>query len=151
MTSPTMISVSVVVAPAVWRMRPPRPTPMIATRLAATAPKTIARGTPGWLRATWRCLPVKIRWPSSKPTTSHSSAIGNTNAATVAALAASTSRRAGIALKVVRIMPVEYSAVTVRTASAPSRVAAMMTPNSDALVASKLLALLGGHAGLAEL
>ena len=35
-------------------------------------------------------------------------------------------------------MPVAYSAVTVRTASAPSRVAAMMTPNSDALVASKL-------------
>ena len=32
-------------------------------------------------------------------------------------------------------MPVEYSAVTVRTASAPSRVAAMMTPNSEALVA----------------
>src|SRR5450755_885735 len=35
-------------------------------------------------------------------------------------------------------MPVAYSAVTVRTASAPSRVAAMMTPNSEALVASKL-------------
>ena len=35
-------------------------------------------------------------------------------------------------------MPVAYSAVIVRTASAPSRVAAMMTPNSDALVASKL-------------
>jgi hypothetical protein len=28
--------------------------------------------------------------------------------------------------------------VTVRTASAPSKVATMMTPNSDALVASKL-------------
>jgi hypothetical protein len=66
------------------------------------------------------------------------SAIGNTNAATVAALAPSTVRLAGIAVKVERIMPLEYSAVTVRTASAPSKVATMMTPNSDALVASKL-------------
>ena len=82
----------------------------------------------------------KIRWPSSNPARSTSSAIGNTNAATVAALAAITSRRAGIALKVERIMPVAYSAVTVRTASAPSRVATMMTPNSDALVASKFRA-----------
>ena len=49
-------------------------------------------------------------------------------------------------------MPVEYSAVTVRTASAPSRTAAIMTPNSEALVGSKRLALLGGHGGpLAEL
>jgi hypothetical protein len=55
----------------------------------------------------------------------HTSATGNTNAAAVAALAASTSRLPGIAVKVQRIMPVEYSAVTDRTASAPSSTAAM--------------------------
>ena len=82
------------------------------------------------------CLPAKIRWPSSKPTTLPSSVTGNANAATVAALAASTSRLAGIAVKVERIIPVEYSAVTVRTASAPRITAAIMTPLSEALVGS---------------
>jgi hypothetical protein len=33
-TSPTMIRVRAVVAPAVWRMMPPRPTPVISMRLA---------------------------------------------------------------------------------------------------------------------
>ena len=54
----------------------------------------------------------------------------------MAALAASTSRRAGIAAKVERIIPVEYSAVTVRTASAPSITAAIMTPLIKALAKS---------------
>ena len=40
--------------------------------------------------ATWACWPAKIRWPSSKTTTLQSRATGNANAATVAALAAST-------------------------------------------------------------
>ena len=65
-----------------------------------------------------------------------SSATGKTKAATVAALAASTSRLAGMAVKVDRIIPVEYSAVTVRTASAPRTTAAIMTPISEALVGS---------------
>ena len=46
-----------------------------------------------------------------------SSATGKTNAALTAALAASTRRRVGMAVKVDRIIPVAYSAVTVRTAS----------------------------------
>ena len=54
----------------------------------------------------------------------------------VAALAASTSRLVGMALKVDRIIPVEYSAVTVRTASVPRTTAAIMTPLSEALVGS---------------
>jgi hypothetical protein len=41
----------------------------------------------------------------------------------MAALVASTKRRVGVAVKVDRIMPVEYSAVTVRTPSAPSNTA----------------------------
>jgi hypothetical protein len=36
-----------VVAAAVCRMRPPRPTPMTAMRLTARAPKTTAWRTPG--------------------------------------------------------------------------------------------------------
>ena len=82
------------------------------------------------------CWPAKIRWPSSKPATLPSRVTGNANAAAVAALAASTSRLAGMALKVDRIIPVEYSAVTVRTASAPRTTAAIMTPLIEALVGS---------------
>jgi hypothetical protein len=41
-----------------------------------------------------------------------------------------------MALKVDRIIPVEYSAVTVRTASAPRTTAAIMTPLMEALVGS---------------
>ena len=37
-----------------------------------------------------------------------------------------------------RIMPVAYSALTDRTASAPSSTAAIMTPNNEQLVASKV-------------
>ena len=66
-------------------------------------------------------LSLKPRWPSSKPTTLQSRATGNENAATVAALAASTRGRPGMAVNVARIIPVEYSAVTVLTASAPRR------------------------------
>jgi hypothetical protein len=65
-----------------------------------------------------------------------SSVTGNANAAAVAALAASTSGLAGMALKVDRIIPVEYSAVTVRTASVPSTTAAIMTPLIEALTGS---------------
>ena len=57
-------------------------------------PKTMACTTPGWPMATWACWPAKIRWPSSKPTTLQSRVTGNANAATVAALAASTRWRA---------------------------------------------------------
>src|SRR5450631_1955435 len=129
-----MISARVVAAPAVCRTRPPMPTPITATRLTATAPKNMARSTPGWTMATATCWPANIRWPSSKPATLPSSVTGNANAAVVAALAASTSGLAGMALKVDRIMPVEYSAVTVRTASAPRTTAAIMTPLSEALL-----------------
>ena len=68
-TPPTMTSTIAAVAPAVCRITPPRPTPMTAMRLTATAPKKIAVSTPGWPRVTWRCLPAKIRWPISKATT----------------------------------------------------------------------------------
>ena len=53
-----------------------------------------------------------------------SSVTGNANAAVVAALAASTSGLAGMAVKVDRIIPGEYSAVTVRTAIVPRTTAA---------------------------
>ena len=58
-------------------------------------PKTMACTTPGWPMATWACWLAKIRWPSSKPTTLQSRVTRNANAATVAALAASTRWRAG--------------------------------------------------------
>ena len=67
---------------------------MMATRLTAAAPKTIAPSTPGWPRVTWRCLLVKIRWPISKATRLERSAAGKTNAATIAA-GASTAVAAG--------------------------------------------------------
>jgi hypothetical protein len=82
-------------------------------------------------------LASKIRCPSSKPTTLQSRATGNANAAIVAALAARTSGRAGMAVEVDRIIPVEYSEVTVFTASAPSATAAIMTPAIEALAGSK--------------
>ena len=66
------------------------------------------------------------------------SATGKANAATIAALPASTSRRAGMAVKVERIMPEAYSAVTDRRASEPSSTAAIMMPNSEQLVASNV-------------
>ncbi len=56
----------------------------------------------------------------------------------MAALPASTSRLAGMAVKVERIMPEAYSAVTDRTASAPSSTAAIMMPNSEQLVGSNV-------------
>ena len=102
------------------------------------APKKIAPSTPGWPRVTWRCLAAKIRWPISKATKLETSATGNANAATMAALPVSTSRLAGMAVKVERIMPEAYSAVTDRTASDPSSTAAIMTPNNEQLVASKV-------------
>ena len=77
-----------------------------------------------------------------------SSATGNTNAATTAALAASTRRRVGVAVKVDRIIPVEYSAVTDRTASDPSNTApTKKNPPNEQAVGSNVCALLGGHGG----
>ena len=59
-----------------------------------------------------------------------SSATGNTNAAVTPALAASTRRLVGVAVKVDRIIPVTYSAVMVRTPSAASSTApTKTTPN----------------------
>ena len=49
----------------------------------------------------------------------------------IAALLARTSRLAGMAVKVERIMPEAYSALTVRTASAPRRTAAIRTPTAN--------------------
>src|ERR1700683_1636048 len=70
--------------------------------------------------------------------TFETSATGKTKAATTAALPARTSRLAGMAVKVERIMPEAYSAVTDRAPSAPSSTAAIMMPNSEQLVASKV-------------
>ena len=70
--------------------------------------------------------------------TLETSATGKTKAATTAALPASTSRRAGMAVKVERIMPEAYSAVTDRAPSAPSSTAAIMMPKSEQLVASNV-------------
>ena len=54
----------------------------------------------------------------------------------MAALAASTSRRAGIAVKVVRIIPVVYSAATDLTPRAPRMTTATHSPVSEVLVGS---------------
>src|ERR1019366_7619866 len=82
------------------------------------------------------CLPARMRWPSSKLTTSHTRASGKTNAAAVAALAASTSARAGMAVKVARTIPVVYSAATDRTPRAPRMTTATHIPVREVLVGS---------------
>ena len=84
-------------------------------------------------------MPAKIRWPTSKLTTAVSSATGNTNAAVTPALAASTRRLVGVAVKVDRIIPVTYSAVTARTPSAASSTApTKTTPKSEQAVGSNI-------------
>ena len=86
-----------------------------------------------------------MRWPISKPTRLVTSATGKASAAMVAALAASTARRAGRAVKVARIMPVEYSAVMVRTARAPRTTAANSRPIMRGAGRVEGQVLLGGH------
>ena len=54
----------------------------------------------------------------------------------MAALAASTSRRAGMAVKVARTIPVVYSAATERTPRAPRMTTATHIPVSEVLVGS---------------
>ena len=88
-------------------------------------------------------MAAKIRWPISKATKLETNTTGKANAATMAALPASTSRLVGMAVKVERIMPEAYSAVTDRRASDPSSTAAIMMPNSEQLVASNVACCAG--------
>src|SRR5947209_376255 len=143
-----MAKSSAVVAPAVRRMIPPRPRPSTVTALTATAPNRMALVTPGCPSDIDTSLAERIWRPMKNDARFVASAIGKAMVARMAALAARTPRRPGMAVNVTRIMPEVYSEVMARTARDPRMHAANSTPMRAVLVGSNsawALALIWSH------
>src|SRR5215469_11248787 len=102
-------------APAVCRMIAPTPTPTTALTARAKPTASTAPGTPGWERDRPRWLLDKIAWVSKKHARASSTPTVNVATPVTAALAASTARRRGTAVNVVRISPLPYSEVNTST------------------------------------
>src|SRR3984885_5858643 len=125
-TSPT----TTVIAAAVCRMIAPRPSPNRPIRLRLAPVSTIARRTPGWLRAgavmPWR----RVMQPEKKDRNAAASPVISATAPTTAALAARTRSRRGAAANVARLVPEVYSLVMASTPTTPMSSTPMSMPTS---------------------
>src|SRR6201996_879369 len=124
------IPATTVTAAAVCRMIAPRPSPNRPIRLRLAPVSTIARRTPGWLRAggvmPWR----RVMQPAKKDRNAAASPVISATAPTTAALAARTLRRRGAAANVARMVPEVYSLVMASTPTTPMSSTPMSMPTS---------------------
>src|SRR6185437_6504988 len=105
------------IAAAVCRSSVPRPNASIPHTARNSPPPITARSTPGSPRLAFRCLPDRMAWPMKNDRNEATSPVTRATTVNTTPLAASTAPRRGCTVSDVRIIPVEYSDVTV---SAPS-------------------------------
>src|SRR6185437_12284163 len=105
------------IAAAVCRSSVPRPNASIPHAARNSPPPITARSTPGSPRLAFRCLPDRMAWPMKNDRNEATSPVTRATTVNTTPLAASTVPRRGCTVSDVRIIPVEYSDVTV---SAPS-------------------------------
>ena len=106
-------------APAVWRMMAPRPSPSNAKSARNTPESTTARSTPGWFSAAVGAPPERTACPRKKEVKLSTSPITSAPRPTTSTLAAMNTPRRGMAASEERIVPDPYSPVMASTPSTP--------------------------------
>jgi hypothetical protein len=127
----------VAIAPAVLRIRNPRPTASSPITVRYSAAPTMARSAPGVLNVAWMCVLASACWPSRNATNADTRVTRKTSTANTIALAMSTGSRCGTAASEERIIPVLYSPVITSTPRTPIASWARKTPRRLTSVGSK--------------
>src|ERR1700678_186664 len=125
-------------AAAGCRSKAPAATLSAARAARYSLPPTTARATPGSPSAAWGAWPLMRAWPTKNATKQVTSPTTKVTPAKTSDLAASTRPRFGTAIRLVRIIPEEYSELmqsTPRTAMASE---AMAIPSRLSAVGSQL-------------
>src|SRR5580692_5444116 len=119
----------VAIAPAVWRMISPSPSPRSANRLRNAPVRTTARSTPGCPRCAVGATPVdRMAWPKKKATKLMISPTTRVTRPTTVALAANRVSHRGTAARDERMVPDPYSPEMARTPRTPSASDPMASP-----------------------
>ena len=101
------------------------------TSIRKTAPPITERATPGCENEIWRMWwRERIAWLEKKAIRTAGSVSANATAAKTAVFAQSTGRRFGTAVKLARIIPVEYSPVITNTPNTATASCDTLTPAS---------------------
>src|SRR5579872_4760650 len=106
-------AITAVIAPAVCRRMAPSANANRPQRVTYSALPTTARSTFGWDRVAVSCVLPSSSWPRKNDTNAATNVTTRATTAKTVALAAYITVRLGIAVSEVRIIPVEYSAVSV--------------------------------------
>src|SRR5579859_2430058 len=116
------------------------PAATLSTARAArySPPPTTARATPGSPSAAWGAWPLMRAWPMKNAAKLVASPTTKVTTAKTSDLAASTRPRFGTAIRLVRIMPDEYSELTQSTPSTAMASEAMAIPDVLTPVGSQL-------------
>ena len=129
-------------AAAGCRSKAPAATLSTARAARYSPPPTTARATPGSPSAAWGAWPLMRAWPAKNATKQVTSPTTKVTTAKTSDLAASTRPRFGTAIRLVRIIPEEYSELMHSTPSTTMASEAMATPAWLTPVGSQLLSLI---------
>src|SRR5579859_6074291 len=125
-------------AAAGCRSKAPAATLSTARAARYSPPPTTARATPGSPSAAWGAWPLMRAWPTKNATKVVTSPTTKVTAAKTSDLAARTRPRFGTAIRLVRIIPDEYSELMQSTPSTAMASEAMATPAWLSPVGSQL-------------
>src|SRR5580692_5824572 len=120
------------------RSKAPTATLSTARAIRYSPPPTTARATPGSPSAAWGAWPLMRAWPTKNATKVVTSPTTNVTPAKTSDLAASTRPRFGTAIRLVRIIPDEYSELMQSTPSTAMASCAMAIPAPLTPVGSQL-------------
>src|SRR5580704_4629134 len=127
-----------VMAAAEWRSKVPAATLSTARAVRYNPAPTTARATPGSPSAAWGAWPLMRAWPTKNAVKLVTSPTTKVTTAKTSDLAASTRPRFGTAIRLVRIIPDEYSELMQSTPSTAMASVAMPIPSRLTAVGSQL-------------
>src|ERR1700733_11350907 len=127
-----------IMAAAGCRSKAPAATLSTARAIRYSPPPATARATPGSPSAAWGAWPAMRAWPTKNAAKQVTSPTTKVTAAKTSDLAASTRPRFGTAIRLVRIIPEEYSELMQSTPSTTMASEAMATPDWLTPVGSQL-------------